>query len=105
MHFPWQRALWSWILGWGEGGNSLAEEYLYVLWVTQSHHPQNGVQIPDSFGVVGLFVIHRYRSFLMWHGAVTPRLCSHPQETRTIREGVTPLPLGTQEDKRWGATS
>lgn len=60
MHFPWQRALWSWILGWGEGGNSLAEEYLYVLWVTQSHHPQNGVQILDSFGVVGLFVTHRF---------------------------------------------
>lgn len=56
----WQRALWSWILGWGEGGNSLAEEDLYVLWVIQSRHPQNGVQIFDSFGVVGLLATHRF---------------------------------------------
>lgn len=56
----WQRALWSWILGWGEGRNLLAGEYLYVLWVMQSRHPQNGVQILDSFGVVGLLLTHRF---------------------------------------------
>lgn len=53
----WQRALWSWILGWGEGRNLLAGEYLYVLWVMQSRH---GVQILDSFGVVGLLLTHRF---------------------------------------------
>lgn len=110
----WQRALWSWILGWGEGGNALAEEYLYVLWVMQSRHPQNGVQILNSFGVGGLLVTHRFPAGIsqgpVWifpdvaWSSDTQTVWS-PPGNEALREGVTLPPRGTQEDKRWGATS